>query len=50
MIIYGLKNNRGCCHISVVFDSFSHYENGFPLKNKAAETKTNEFSFNFSEI
>ena len=47
MIIYGLKNSRGCCHNSVVFDSFSQYEFGFPLKNKAAQTKTNDFSIFF---
>ena len=49
MIIYGLKNSRGCCHNSVVFDSFSQYEFGFPLKNKAAQTKTNEISILFQK-
>ena len=49
MIFYGLKNNRGCRHFSVVFDSFSQNEFAFPLKNKTAQTKTNEFSIFFQK-
>ena len=49
MIIYGLKNNSGCGQFSVVFDSFSQTGFAFPLKNKTAQTKTNEISIIFQK-
>ena len=40
---YGAKNNRGCRYIVVVFEYFTEFEMGVPLKTKTAQTITSAF-------
>ena len=44
MIYYGLNNNTGKRYILVAIPIFSKFGFGAALKNKTAQTKTNEFS------
>ena len=39
-----MKNNQGYRYVFDVIDIFSKYAWGIPLKNKTAQTITNEFS------
>ena len=41
---YGIKNNKGYRYILVVFDNFSKFGWTIPLKNKYAQSKTDEIS------
>ena len=40
---YGAKNNRGCRYTVILFDYFTEFEMGVPLKTKAAQTITSAF-------
>ena len=44
MVEYGVKNNKGYRYILVVIDNFSMFGWTVPLKNKSAETITDEVS------
>ena len=44
MIDYKISNNKGFRYIFIIFDNFSKYLWGIPLKNKYSQTITNEFS------
>ena len=44
MTVYGRKNKRSYRYILIVIDNFIKIGYGVPVKIKAAQTKTNNFS------
>ena len=46
---YKIWNDERCGHIFVIIDNFSNYTWCIPLKNKNAQTVTNEFLKNLTQ-